>query len=73
MIPRAIAIATLVCGCGGAHMTPSDQAMVAAELGEQVNCVELYKPDAGAVDTCRARVKERFNSYWRAALDGGPK
>lgn len=70
---RRIACALLLAGCGAGHMTPDDQAMLAAEKGEEVNCVELYKPDASTIDQCRQQVRARFDMYWNAQFDGGAK
>ena len=58
-------------GCGGAQLTTSETALIAAEQAQSLQCVAQYAPDASAQDACRASVKATWDTYWLTQFDGG--
>jgi hypothetical protein len=66
----------LVCllGCGGGQMTVQDGISVGIETAQQEQCVDRFKPDAGAIDGCRSSVRATWDAYWLAHFaDGGSR
>jgi hypothetical protein len=70
---KRAAIALILVGCSGGHITPQDSTVVAAEQAEGVSCVERFKPNAADINTCRAAVKAKYDAYWAEHFDGGAK
>jgi hypothetical protein len=76
VIPRwALALSALAasCGwsCGASPLTPTDTAILGAETDLQTTCIVDHRGDAGAIDACRASVKQEFDAIWASRFEGG--
>lgn len=68
----ALGVVRLSTACAAPDaLSTADHFRIGTEAAEQLKCVDDHPGDRAAIDTCRARVRAAWSSYWAHELDGG--